>query len=58
MAFITEEDIIALIEGLISHIFTTALPSHPQPFIPFPRLTHSKALEKVQILIAYLHKNQ
>jgi len=53
MAFVTQEDIIALIEGLVSHIFTTALPLHPQPFIPFPRLTHSEALEKVKILNAY-----
>ena len=47
MAFVTQEDIIALMEGLVSHIFTTTLPSHPKPCIPFPRLTHSEALEKV-----------
>lgn len=47
MAFVTQEDIITLIEGLVSHIFTTALPSYPQPYIPFPRLTHSEALQKV-----------
>lgn len=47
MAFVTQEDIIALIEGLVSHIFTTTLPSYPQLCIPFPRLTHSEALEKV-----------
>ena len=48
MAFVTQEDIISLIEGLISHIFTTTLPSHPQPCTPFPRLTHREALEKVR----------
>ena len=48
MAFVTQEDIIALIEGLISHIFTAAIPSHPQPSTPFPRLTHSEAIEKVR----------
>ena len=51
MAFITQEDIITLIEGLISHIFTTILPSYQPPCIPFPRLTHSEALKKVKFVL-------
>jgi len=49
MAFVTQEDIIALTEGLVAHIFANALPSHPQPKVPFPRLTHAKAMEMVSV---------
>ncbi|XP_065916415.1 aspartate--tRNA ligase, mitochondrial-like isoform X2 [Dysidea avara] len=45
MAFVTQEDIITLTEGLVAHIFANVLPSRPQPQIPFPRLTHAKAME-------------
>ncbi len=44
MSFVTEEDIIELIEGLIAHIFKAALDTELSP--PFPRLTYQEAMER------------
>ena len=49
MAFVTQEDIMGLTEGLVAHMFADALPCRPQPQVPFPRMTHAKAMEMVSL---------
>lgn len=44
MSFVTEEDIIGLIEGLIQHVFSEALGEQLNP--PFTRLTYEDAMER------------
>ena len=47
MSFVKEDGIITLVEEIVADIFTKNLPTHPQPFLPFPRLTYSQAMQKV-----------
>ena len=44
MSFISEEDIINIIEGLMSHIFKTCIGR--EPVIPFPRIAYEEAIER------------
>jgi aspartyl-tRNA synthetase len=44
MSFITEDDIISTVEGMISHIFETAMGT--QLHGPFPRLTYDEAIAR------------
>lgn len=44
MSFISEEDIINTVEGMMAHIFETSLDKKVD--IPFPRLTYHEAIER------------
>jgi aspartyl-tRNA synthetase len=44
MSFITENDIISTVEGMITHIFETAMGT--QLHTPFPRLTYDEAIAR------------
>ncbi|MCX5852252.1 MAG: aspartate--tRNA ligase [Deltaproteobacteria bacterium] len=44
MSFITEDDIITVMEGLMAHIFSTAV--HKEITTPFPRIPYSEALSR------------
>jgi len=44
MSFISEDDIIQVNEGLMAHLFKTALSRQLQ--IPFPRITYKEAIER------------
>jgi len=44
MSFITEDDIIAIMEGLMAHLFTRCL--NRPPSLPFPRLSYGEAISR------------
>ncbi len=44
MSFITQDDIIKVVEGLLQHLFTTVLNKNIK--IPFPRMTYKEAMSQ------------
>lgn len=46
MSFVKRDDVLAILEGLMLHVVKTVFPEKHITHVPFPRLTHSEAMEK------------